>query len=39
LADVQSRSAVRINASNLDYATGNLLRQQPPVAQPIVKKP
>src|SRR5271165_3992336 len=39
LADVQSRSAVRINAANLDYTTGNLLRQQPPVAQPIVKKP
>ena len=39
LADVQSRSAVRINAANLDYATGNLLRQQPPVAQPTVSKP
>ena len=39
LADVQSRSAVRINASNLDYTTGNLLRQQPPVAQPAVKNP
>jgi len=39
LADVQSRSAVRINAANLDYTTGNLLRQQPPVAQPVVKKP
>jgi TolC family type I secretion outer membrane protein len=39
LAVVQSRSSVRINASNLDYTTGNLLRQQPPVAQPIVKKP
>ena len=39
LAVVQSRSAVRINASNLDYTTGNLLRQQPPVAQPIVKRP
>jgi len=34
LALVQSRSAVRVDASNLDYATGNLLRQQPPVAQP-----
>ena len=39
LADVQSRSAVRINAANLDYTTGNLLRQQPPVAQPVVYKP
>ena len=39
LAVVQSRSAVRIDAANLDYATGNLLRQQPPVAQPAVKKP
>jgi outer membrane protein TolC len=39
LAVVQSRSAVRINASNLDYTTGNLLRQQSPVAQPPVKKP
>ena len=39
LAVVQSRSAVRIDAANLDYTTGNLLRQQPPVAQPIVKKP
>ncbi len=34
LAVVQARSAVRINAANLDYATGNLLRPQPPVAQP-----
>ncbi len=34
LALVQSRSAVRIDASNLDYATGNLLRQQSAVAQP-----
>ena len=39
LATVQSRSAVRIDAANLDYATGNLLRQQPPVAQPVGKKP
>jgi len=39
LAVVQSRSAVRIDAANLDYSTGNLLRQQPPVAQPAVKKP
>jgi len=39
LAVVQSRSAVRIDAVNLDYTTGNLLRQQPPVAQPMVKKP
>jgi outer membrane protein len=39
LAVVQSRSAVRINAANLDYATGNLLRRQPPVAQPTVKNP
>jgi len=39
LAVVQSRSAVRIDASNLDYTTGNMLRQQPPVAQPAVKKP
>jgi len=38
-AVVQSRSAVRINAANLDYTTGNLLRQQPPVAQPSVRKP
>ena len=37
LAVVQARSAVRINATNLDYATGNLLRPEPPVAQP--KKP
>ncbi len=39
LAVVQSRSAVRIEAADLDYTTGNLLRQQPPVAQPIVKNP
>jgi len=39
LAVVQSRSAVRIDAANLDYATGTLLRQQPPVAQPVVKNP
>ena len=39
LAVVQSRSAVRIDAANLDYATGNLLRQQPPVAQPAAKNP
>jgi len=39
LAVVQSRSAVRIDAANLDYATGNLLRQQPPVAQPVIKNP
>ena len=39
LAVVQSRSSVRINAANLDYTTGNLLRQQPPIAQPVVKKP
>ena len=39
LALVQSRSAVRIDASSLDYATGNLLRQQPPVAQPGAKGP
>ena len=39
LAVVQSRSAVRIDASNLDYATGNLLRQQPPLAQPVSKSP
>ncbi len=39
LAVVQSRSAVRIDATNLDYATGNLLRQQPPVAQPVSKSP
>jgi len=37
LAVVQSRSAVRIDAANLDYATGNLLRKQPPVAQPAGK--
>jgi outer membrane protein TolC len=39
LAIVQSRSAVRINAANLDYATGTLLRQQPPVAQPVINNP
>jgi len=39
LALVQSRSAVRIDASNLDFATGNLLRQQPPVAQPAPGSP
>jgi len=39
LAVVQSRSAVRIDAANLDYSTGTLLRQQPPVAQPVVKNP
>jgi outer membrane protein TolC len=39
LAVVQSRSGVRINATNLDYTTGNLLREQPPVAQPAVQKP
>ena len=39
LAVVQSRSAVRIDAANLDYATGTLLRQQPPVAQPATKNP
>jgi len=39
LAVVQSRSAVRISAANLDYATGNLLRRQPPLAQPVVKNP
>lgn len=39
LAVVQSRSAVRINAANLDYAAGNLLRQRPPVAEPAVKNP
>ena len=39
LAVVQSRSAIRIDAANLDYATGNLLRQQPPVAQPITQNP
>jgi len=39
LAVVQSRSGVRIDAANLDYTTGNLLRQQAPVAQPMVKKP
>jgi outer membrane protein TolC len=39
LAVVQSRSAVRIDAADLDYATGNLLRQQPPVAQPSTKTP
>jgi len=39
LAVVQSRSAVRIDAANLDYTTGNLLRQPAPVAQPAVKKP
>jgi TolC family type I secretion outer membrane protein len=39
LALVQSRSAVRIDAANLDFTTGNLLRQQPPVAQPATKNP
>ena len=39
LAVVQSRSAVRIDTANLDYATGNMLRQQPPVAQPAVTNP
>jgi len=39
LAVVQSRSAVRIDAANLDYSTGILLRQQPPVAQPVVRNP
>ena len=39
LAEVQSRSAVRIDAANLDYATGTLLRPQPPVAQPGVQTP
>ena len=39
LAVVQSRSAVRISAANLDYATGNLLRRQPPIAQPVIKNP
>jgi outer membrane protein len=37
LAVVQSRSGVRIDAANLDYATGNLLRGQPSVAQPTGK--
>jgi len=39
LAVVQSRSSVRIDAANLDYAIGTLLRQQPPVAQPGTKNP
>jgi outer membrane protein TolC len=39
LAVVQSRSAIRIDAANLDYAAGNLLRQQPSVAQPVIKNP
>ena len=39
LAVVASRSAVRIDASNLDYSTGTLLRAQPPVAQPAENKP
>lgn len=39
LAVVQSRSALRISAANLDYVTGNLLRQQPPLAQPAAGKP
>ena len=34
LALVQSRSALRVSAANLDYATGNMLRQRPPVAHP-----
>jgi outer membrane protein TolC len=39
LALVQSRSAVRVNAVNLDYVTGNLLRHTPPVAQPVAVNP
>src|SRR5271157_2259800 len=39
LAVVQSRSAVRIDAANLDYSTGILLRQRPPVAQPTLSRP
>lgn len=34
LAVVQSRSALRVSAANLDYVTGNLLQRRPPVAQP-----
>jgi outer membrane protein len=34
LALVQSRSALRVSATNLDYVTGNMLRQRPPVAHP-----
>ena len=39
LAVVQSRSAVRVNASNLDYVTGNLLQKLPPVAGPVAVNP
>jgi len=39
LALVQSRSSVRIDAANLDFATGTLLRQQPPAAKPATKNP
>jgi len=34
LALVQSRSSLWVSAANLDYVTGNLLRQRPPVAHP-----
>ncbi len=34
LALVQSRSALRVSATNLDYVTGSMLRQRPPVAHP-----
>jgi outer membrane protein TolC len=39
LAVVQSRSAVRINAANLDYVTGNLLQKQPSVVQSAAVSP
>lgn len=39
LAVVQSRSAVRINAANLDYVTGNLLQKQPSVVQSAAVNP
>jgi TolC family type I secretion outer membrane protein len=39
LAVVQSRSAVRVNAANLDYVTGTLLQKLPPVVQPAAVNP
>jgi TolC family type I secretion outer membrane protein len=39
LAVVQSRSAIRVNAANLEYATGNLLQKLPPVVQPAAVNP
>jgi outer membrane protein len=39
LALVQSRSSVRTNAANLDFATGTLLRGQQPTARPAANNP